>query len=96
MSMLAYGMMHSIQRLAASVRWCAEHRMNGALRELMECSLIMVTALAPKIGCDNATKMAKSTRAHTTMLKETAVPQGFLSRTDFDRQVWLAKMKPTG
>jgi fumarate hydratase class II len=34
-SMVTYGMIHSIQRLAASVRWCAAHRMNGTLRELM-------------------------------------------------------------
>jgi fumarate hydratase class II len=54
-------MIHSIQRLAASVRWCAAHRMNGTLHELMERSLIKVTALAQKIRCDNAAKMAKST-----------------------------------
>jgi fumarate hydratase class II len=60
-SMVTYGMIYSIQRLAASVRWCAAHRMNGTLRELMERSLIKVTALAPKIRCDNAAKMTKST-----------------------------------
>jgi fumarate hydratase class II len=96
MSMLVYGMMHSIQQLAASVRSHAEHCVNGTLRELMDRSLVMVTALAPKIGCDNATKMAKSNHVRRTMLKETAVPHGFLSRAYFDRKVRPAKMKHAG
>ena len=89
-------MMHSIQRLVASVRSFAEHRMNGTPRELMERSLIMVTALAPKIGCGNAAKMAKSMHARGAVLKETAVPQGFLSRAYFDRQVRPAWTKHAG
>jgi len=71
--------MHSIQLLADSVRSFAEHCVNRTLRELMQRSLLMVTTRAPKIGCDNAAKMTKSTCASGTMLKETAVPHGFLS-----------------
>lgn len=78
-SALVYCMMHSIQRLADSVCSYAEHRVNETLRDPIDRSLIKVTAPAPKIGCDNAAKMTKSTCASGTMLKETAVPHGFLS-----------------
>jgi fumarate hydratase class II len=78
-SALVYCMMHSIQRLADSVCSYAEHPVNETLRDPIDRSLIKVTAPAPKIGCDNAAKMTKSTCARGTMLKETAVPHGFLS-----------------
>ena len=93
MSVLAHGMIHSIQRLAASARTYTGHYMNNTPRELIERSLIKVTALAPKIGCDNAAKMTKSTHARGITLKETAVPHGFLARAYFDRLVPPAKMK---
>ena len=67
---LAYCMMHSIQLLADASRSFTEHCVEGIradekrIRELMERSLMLVTALAPKIGYDNAAKVAKS--AHAT------------------------------
>jgi fumarate hydratase class II len=63
-SMLTYHMMYSIQPLADSVRSFAEHFVNGTLRELMQRSFMMVTTIAPNIGCDNAAKLAKSRYAH--------------------------------
>ena len=50
------------------------------IRDLMQRSLMLVTALAPKIGYDNAAKVAKSAHARGTTLKEEAVRLGFVSR----------------
>ena len=81
---LAYCMMHSIQLLSDVVRSFNEHCVVGIradekrIRELMERSLMLVTALAPKIGYDNAAKVAKSAHARGTTLKEEAVRLGFV------------------
>jgi fumarate hydratase class II len=99
---LAYGMMHSIQLLADVARSFTEHCVNGIradekhIRELMERSLMLVTALAPKIGYDNAAKVAKSAHARGTTLKEEAVGQGFVTASEFDRLVQPDKMTHPG
>jgi fumarate hydratase class II len=95
---LAYCMMHSIQLLADAARSFTEHCVNGIradekrIRELMERSLMLVTALAPKIGYDNAAKVAKTAHARGTTLKEEAVGQGFVTAAEFDRLVQPDKM----
>jgi fumarate hydratase class II len=99
---LAYCMMHSIQLLADVARSFTEHCVNGIradekrIRELMERSLMLVTALAPKIGYDNAAKVAKSAHAKGTTLKEEAVAQGFVTVGEFDRLVQPDKMTHPG
>src|SRR6266566_1029640 len=50
------------------------------------------TALAPKIGYDNAAKIAKAAHASGTTLKEEAVRSGLVSAAEFDRLVQPAKM----
>src|SRR3982075_3549412 len=99
---LAYCMMHSIQLLADVARSFTEHCVNGIradekrIRELMERSLMLVTALAPKIGYDNAAKVAKSAHARGTTLKEEAVRQGFVTASEFDRLLRPDKMTHPG
>jgi fumarate hydratase class II len=99
---LAYCMMHSIQLLADVARSFTEHCIEGIradekhIRELMERSLMLVTALAPKIGYDNAAKVAKSAHARGTTLKEEAVRLGFVSSDEFDRLVQPDKMTRPG
>jgi fumarate hydratase class II len=66
------------------------------IRDLMERSLMLVTALAPKIGYDNAAKVAKSAHARGTTLKEEAVRLGFVSEAEFDRLVQPGKMTHPG
>jgi fumarate hydratase class II len=66
------------------------------IRELMERSLMLVTALAPKIGYDNAAKVAKTAHAHGTTLKEEAVRLGFVTSSEFDRLVQPDKMTHPG
>jgi fumarate hydratase class II len=99
---LAYCMMHSIQLMSDVARSFAEHLVVGIradekrIRELMQRSLMLVTALAPKIGYDNAAKVAKSAHARGTTLKEEAVRLGFVSADEFDRLVQPDKMTHPG
>src|SRR6267142_2305061 len=99
---LAYCMMHSIQLMSDVVRSFTEHCIEGVradekrIRDLMERSLMLVTALAPRIGYDNAAKVAKSAHARGTTLKEEAVRQGFVSSAEFDRLVQPKKMTRPG
>ena len=51
---------------------------------LMERSLMLVTALAPKIGYDNATTVAKTAHKNGTTLREEAVKGGYVSEEEFD------------
>jgi fumarate hydratase class II len=99
---MAHCMMGSVQLVADVVRSFSVHCVNGIradekrIRELMERSLMLVTALAPKIGYDNAAKVAKAAHAHGTTLKEEAVGLGLVSATEFDRLVRPDKMTRPG
>src|ERR1700692_1361419 len=66
------------------------------IAELMQRSLMLVTALAPKIGYDSAAKVAKAAHAGGTTLKEEAVRSGLVSAAEFDRLVQPAKMTRPG
>lgn len=59
---------------------------------LMQRSLMLVTALAPKIGYDNATKVAKTAHKNGTTLREEAVKLGFVTEEEFDQIVRPEKM----
>jgi len=99
---LAYCMMHSLQLLADVARSFTAHCVEGIradekrIRELMERSLMLVTALAPRIGYDNAAKVAKTAHARGTTLKEEAVRLGLVSAAEFDRLVQPDKMTHPG
>jgi len=99
---LAYCMMHSIQLISDVARSFTEHCVEGIradekrILDLMERSLMLVTALAPRIGYDNAAKVAKSAHARGTTLKEEAVRLGFVSADEFDRLVQPDKMTHPG
>ena len=71
-------------------------RNDARIAELMEKSLMLVTALAPKIGYDNAAKVAKSAHARGTTLKEEALRLGLVSADEFDRLVQPDKMTHPG
>jgi fumarate hydratase class II len=99
---LAHCMMGSIQLIADVTRSFTEHCVNGIradekrIQELMERSLMLVTALAPKIGYDNAAKVAKAAHARGTTLKEEAVRLNLVSAKEFDRLVQPEKMTRPG
>jgi fumarate hydratase class II len=95
---MAHCMMQSIQLLADVSRSFTENCVSGIradekrIQDLMERSLMLVTALAPKIGYDNAAKVAKIAHGSGTTLKEEAVRLGFVTPTEFDRLVQPIKM----
>jgi fumarate hydratase class II len=99
---LAYAMLQSIRLLADAARSFTDRCVIGIradetrIRELMERSLMLVTALAPKIGYDNAAKVAKTAHANGTTLKEEAVRLGFVTSAEFDRLVRPEKMTRPG
>ena len=62
----------------------------------MERSLMLVTALAPKIGYDNAAKVAKEAHARGTAVARRGRRLGFVSTQEFDRLVQPVKMTHPG
>jgi fumarate hydratase class II len=99
---LAHCMLQSIQLMADAARSFTEHCIVGIradekrIDELMRRSLMLVTALAPRIGYDNAAKVAKTAHARGTTLKEEAVRLGLVSADEFDRLVKPEKMTHPG
>jgi fumarate hydratase class II len=99
---LAHCMLQSIRLLGDAARSFTEHCIRDLradekrIAELMQRSLMLVTALAPKIGYDNAAKIAKTAHARGTTLREEAIRLGLVSGGDFDRLVQPARMTRPG
>ena len=62
----------------------------------VERSLMLVTALAPEIGYDNAAKIAKTAHRNGTTLREEALKTGLVSEADYDRLVRPERMVGPG
>jgi fumarate hydratase, class II len=90
--------LQSIRLLADAANSFTDHCVVGIraneprIRELLNNSLMLVTALAPRIGYDKAAQIAKAAHANGTTLREEAVRLGFVSAKDFDRLVKPARM----
>jgi fumarate hydratase class II len=99
---IAYTMLQSIRLLADAALSFTDHciagiRANEArIRELTENSLMLVTALAPKIGYERAAAIAKAAHANGTTLREEEIRLGFVSPAEFDRSVRAEKMVHPG
>ncbi len=91
--LMAYNLLQSVQLLAdASVSFTDNCVVGIEAREdnikaALERSLMLVTALAPTIGYDNAAKIAKTAHKNGTTLKEEALKSGLVSAEDYDRLV---------
>jgi fumarate hydratase class II len=91
-------MLQSIRLLADAAHSFAERCVAGIraneprIRELMEKSLMLVTALAPKIGYDKAAEIAKAAHKNGTTLREEALRLGYVSEKEFDRLVRPERM----
>jgi fumarate hydratase class II len=91
--LIIHGFLQSARLLADGARSFEEHCARGIepnhprIRELLERSLMLVTALAPHIGYDRAAEIAKKAHHEGTTLKEAAVALGYVSAQDFDRWV---------
>jgi len=99
---LANAMLQSIRLIADAARSFTDNCVVGIradearIRELMERSLMLVTALAPKIGYEKAAKIAKTAHANGTTLRDEAVRLGYLSGAEFDRLVRPERMTRPG
>jgi len=95
---MAYCMLQSIRLVGDAARSFTDNcvvgiRANEArIGELMQRSLMLVTALSPHIGYDKAAQVAKAAHAKGTTLREEAVRLGFVSGAEFDRLVRPEKM----
>ncbi|MBY6047015.1 class II fumarate hydratase [Vannielia litorea] len=91
--MMSYNLLQSIQLLGDVAASFTERMLSGIeankprIQKLMEESLMLVTALAPTIGYDNATKVAKTAHKNGTTLKEEAIALGFVDAETFDKVV---------
>src|SRR5712691_32284 len=99
---IAYDLLQSIRHLADAAVSFADHCVSGIraneqrIRALMENSLMLVTALAPKIGYERAAAIAKAAHANGTTLREEALRLGYVSAAEFDRLVRPEKMTRPG
>jgi fumarate hydratase, class II len=90
---IAYNNLQSIRLLGDAARSFTDNCVVGIqpnmarIRELMESSLMLVTALNPHIGYDNAAKIAKKAHAEGTSLRESALALDLLTNEQFDEWV---------
>ena len=95
---IAFNVLRSIQLLGDASQSFSERCVTGIeanhkrIEELMSQSLMLVTALNPHIGYENAAKVAKKAFIDNTTLKEAAVELGFLSPQQYDEWVLPEKM----
>jgi fumarate hydratase, class II len=95
---LAYCMLQSIRLLGDAVNSFTDNCVVGIkaneprIAELMQRSLMLVTALAPRIGYDKAAQVAKAAHANGTTLRQEAVRLGFVTGAEFDKLVRPEKM----
>jgi fumarate hydratase, class II len=95
---LAYCMLQSIRLLGDTSKSFTDNCVVGIqanetrIKDMMQRSLMLITALSPKIGYDKAAQVAKAAHARGTTLREEAVRLGFVSGEDFDRLVRPEKM----
>ena len=99
---ILYNLIQSMQLLSDSINSFTTNCLIGItpnkknIKQLMEKSLMLVTALVPQIGYDNATKVAKLAHKEGLTLKEAAVRYNFISENSFDKIVKPEKMiKPS-
>jgi fumarate hydratase, class II len=90
---MIFNYLHSVELLADACNSFVEHCAQGitvnqeTLNRYVKDSLMLVTALAPKIGYDNAAKVAHTAHQEHTNLRDAAVKLGFVSGEEFDALV---------
>jgi fumarate hydratase, class II len=98
MPVIAYNVLMSCRLIADGCDGFREHCAEGIapnlarIRENLESSLMLVTALNPHIGYDNAARIAKTAHKTGKTLRETAVELGLLTGEQFDQWVRPEKM----
>ena len=99
---IALNVLQSVRLLADASRSFTDNCITGIaadearIADLMQRSLMLVTALAPTIGYDNAAKIAKTAHRNGTTLREEALKSGLVSAEDYDRLVRPENMTRPG
>ncbi len=99
---MAYNFLQSVRLMSDAALSFTEHCVVGIeprednIKAALERSLMLVTALAPKIGYDNAAKIAKTAHKNGTTLREEAVGGGYVTNEEFDAVVRPEKMISPG
>jgi fumarate hydratase class II len=95
---MAYNFLQSVRLMADAAVSFTEHCVVGIeprldnIKAALDRSLMLVTALAPKIGYDNAAKIAKTALKNGTTLREEAVGGGYVTDAEFNEIVRPEKM----
>ena len=96
--LIAENVLQSIDILSDSIKNFSNYCVKGLkadkkkIQHYLDNSLMLVTALVPKIGYDNAAKIAKKAIKNNTSLKEEALKTGLISKKDYDLIVDPKKM----
>ncbi len=96
--LIIHNVLHSVRLLAAACESFEEHCARGIepdrerICQHLEQSLMLVTALAPRLGYDRAAEIAKKAHREGLTLKEAAVALGYLTAEEFDREVRPERM----
>ena len=96
--LIAHNILQSVDLLADSSKNFALYCVRGLkadkgnIKKYLENSLMLVTALAPKIGYDNAAKIAKTALKNKTSLKYEAIKSGLISEENYNKIVDPKKM----
>ena len=96
--MMAFNFLQSVKLMTDAVVSFEKNCLDGLtarhenIKINLERSLMLVTALAPKIGYDKAAELAKSAHKHNTTLKEEALKSGYVNEEEFDSLVDPKKM----
>ena len=91
--LMAYNFLQSVQLLADAAVSFTDNCVVGIearednIKAALDRSLMLVTALAPTIGYDNAAKIAKTAHKNGTTLREEALKTGLVTAADYDRLV---------
>lgn len=95
---IVHNVLESVELLADACESFREHCVVGmepnaaAIKQHLESSLMLVTALSPLVGYANAAKIAKTAHAEDLTLKEAAVKLGFVTAEQFDEHVKPGEM----
>jgi fumarate hydratase class II len=96
--LIIHNVLQSVRLLADASESFEEHCARGLepnlprIQEHLERSLMLVTALAPRLGYDRAAEIAKKAHREGSTLREAAVALGYLTAEEFDRVVRPERM----
>ena len=100
--LMAYNFLQSVQLVSDAARSFTDHCVTGIeareenIKAALDRSLMLVTALAPKIGYDAAAKIAKTAHRNGTTLREEALATGLVSEAEYEALVVPANMTRPG